>query len=112
MNPNLEAVEREIAENRAQIELKRKLDRLFDNRDFQDIILEKYFRDEPARLVKQRADPAIQEKATLLAAVDNAISAIGFFFQFLNGIDQKGRTAEYNLRQNQETLQEMLSEDE
>lgn len=111
MNSQLEAVEQEIEINKAQIELDKKLGRLFKNKDFQEIVLEMYFKDEALRLVKVRAAPHIQANPDLLKENENAINAIGFFYQFLNAIDQGGRTAEYNLRQNEEARQEILAEE-
>lgn len=107
---NLEAIENEIASNQAAIELDKILGRLWTNKDFQELILKRYLTDEPARLVKLRASPHVQTNPEILAGIDNAINAIGFFHEFLRGIDQAGQTAEFNLKQNQETRQELLAE--
>ncbi len=110
MSVNLQDVEREIENNKTEIELDQALTRLFSNKDFQDIIVGMYMTEEPARLVKLRSAPHIQADPNQLKMIDNAITGIGALFQFLNAIDMAGQTAAHNLRTNEEARQEMLEE--
>lgn len=82
---------------------------LTKNEDFKRIIEQGYFEKEASRLVLLRASPQTQDEETQ-KSIDNAITAIGHFRQYLMTIMQIGRTAERALEQDEATHAELLQE--
>ena len=69
-----------LEEAKAQVALKESIHRLERNRDFRKVILEGYFRDEPARLTGLLAEPKLtaEQKADVLTS----LRAIGELRQY------------------------------
>tara|TARA_B110000914_G_scaffold37682_1_gene30839 strand:+ start:423 stop:755 length:333 start_codon:yes stop_codon:yes gene_type:complete len=84
--------------------------RLIDNKDFQALIDTGYFVDEASRLVILKADPSMQDER-LQKTINDGITAIGHFRQYLNTVMQIGRMAEQGIREDEETRQELLAEE-
>lgn len=107
---DLNQVEMSIDAAQALIKKKESFDRLIQNKDFQFLIEEEYFIQEPARIASARADPSMQNEATqkqLLSRLD----AIGYLKQYLICTNVEGSQARVDMAAAQETRQELLNED-
>ena len=80
------------------------------SKDFQGLVDTGYFVDEASRLVILRADPAMQSDS-LQKTIDDGITAVGHFRQYLNTVMQIGRMAEQGIKEDEETRQELLAEE-
>jgi hypothetical protein len=87
------------------------LQRLHKNRDFKKIILEGYFKDEPARLVGLKGDANMQDEARQ-AAIVKEIDGIGTLQQHFRTIYQRAAWAEQALEQGEAELREIEAEAE
>ena len=106
---DVEQVEINIEQAKAMIDNMKALERLTANKDFNNLIIEGYFKEEASRLVLLRADPSFSApnmQADLLKAID----AIGQFKLYCNTIMGMGRTAERSLEADEQTLEELLAE--
>lgn len=79
----IEALDRNIKQSQATVELGAAVDRLRSNKDFKKIVVEGYFEKEAIRLVHLKADPAMQSAASQQSIVQQ-MDAIGAFSQFLD----------------------------
>lgn len=108
---DLHEVELQIEDARKMVKRGEALDRLFYNKDFQEVILEQYFREEPIRLVHLKSDPEMgreDRQAYVLGAID----AIGHFRTFLDRLGQEGDRAKTALAEAEETRDEIMAEDD
>jgi len=105
----IEQIEVNIDVARKDVEKMDGLLRLIKNKDFQSLIDEGYFINEASRLVILRADPAMQEPS-LQETINNGITAVGHFRQYLNTVMQIGRMAESGIKEDESTRQELLEE--
>lgn len=109
MSNDLEAIEISLSEAKAKIALKNALDRLSDDINFQQVIINNYFVNEASRLVLLKASPAMQSNEDQQAII-KAIDAIGHFRQYLHSIIQIGNMAEKAIKDDEETKEEILRE--
>lgn len=86
------------------MELGNALERLFNNRDFKNIVLKGYLEQEAVRLVHLKAAPAMDSPAKQ-AAVVRDIDAIGAFSGYLNEI---ARQAELGRKEHRSTPKKPL----
>lgn len=107
---DVERIELTIDQARNTIALMQSLDRLSQNKDFQDIIDNGYFRDEAVRLVHLRSDPQMQEDH-MRRNIDEQIMAVGSFRGYLNRILQQGHAAQSAIMEHEQTREELLQED-
>jgi hypothetical protein len=105
----LRQVQLTIEQAKASIERMKKLQRLFQNEDFQDIINEGYFVEEAARLVGARADANIQGKEQQ-RHINLLIDGVGALRHYFSNIERWGRMAEDALKNHEETREEILRE--
>lgn len=110
MQDQLQQVEISIDQAKANIERMNSLDRLKENKDFEEIILKGYFEQEASRLVLLKADHNVQGD-TEQKQIEKMIDAIGYFRQYLNTIYQFGSMAENALAQHEQAREEILRED-
>jgi hypothetical protein len=110
MSNQIKQVEVTIEQAKEVIALRDALDRLIKKKEFKQIIDIGYFQDEAARLVIARANPGLQGEAQQ-RALNNQITAVGEFRQYLAGIYQMGNEAEQSLAAHQEVLAELYAED-
>ena len=106
---DIEQVEISIEQAKVMIDNMKALDRLTDNKDFNKLFIEGYFKEEASRLVLLRADHNFQsdeDQKQLLAAID----AIGRFKMYCNTIMVMGRRAERDLEASEQTREELLAE--
>ena len=86
------------------------LNRLANNPDFRAVILQSYFRDEPARLVELKAaanmqDPRMQEH--ILRGFD----AIGYLQQHFNKVFALADTARESVKQGEAEIEALTEQD-
>ncbi len=106
----IEQIEVSIDAARKDVDKMEGLLRLIKNNDFKSLIDDGYFVDEASRLVILRADPAMQSD-TLQKTIDDGITAVGHFRQYLNTVMQIGRMAEQGIKEDEDTRQELLAEE-
>lgn len=85
------------------------LNRLYENKDFQKLILKGYFKDEASRIVLLRADINMQSKDQQ-KQVDTIITGIGALHQYFNTVYQLGMMADRAITENEGTREELLQE--
>ena len=106
----IEQIEVSIDSARKDVAKMESLLRLISNKDFQGLVDTGYFVDEASRLVILRADPDMQSDS-LQKTIDDGITAVGHFRQYLNTVMQIGRMAEQGIKEDEETRQELLAEE-
>ena len=87
------------------------LTKLFKNKDFKEVILEGYLKEEAVRLVLLKADPATLTDE-MQAVIDKGINAIGSFNQYLKMVQALGEQAARSLKDYEEYQAELLAEGE
>jgi len=105
----LEQVEISIEQAKAAVAFKEVLTRLTDNKDFKEIIIEGYFKEEASRLVLLKADPAMQGESEA-NQISKSIDAIGYLRLYLHTIMQRGIAMENSLKADENTREELLAE--
>lgn len=105
----IQNVEISIAQARVSIARKAQLTRLQQNPDFQALIEKGFMEAHAVRQVMLKAHPALQ-KEDAQKLLDQQITAIGGFKQFLIGVFTEGTQAEAALAADEETLDELLKE--
>ena len=106
----IEQIEVSIDAARQDVARMEGLLRLIKNKDFKSLIDDGYFVDEASRLVILRADPSMQEDR-VQKNINDSITAVGHFRQYLNTVMQIGRMAEQGIKEDEETRQELLAEE-
>jgi len=106
----IEQIEVSIDAARKDVDKMEGLLRLIKNNDFKSLIDDGYFVDEASRLVILKADPSMQEDR-VQKNINDSITAVGHFRQYLNTVMQIGRMAEQGIKEDEETRQELLAEE-
>jgi len=104
----LEQIEISMKQARKSIDRMKSLEKLTNNKEFINIVLEGYFEGEASRLVLLKADPALQSVEDQ-KQLDNSITAIGYLRQYFITVNQVGRMSEKSLDADQETQEELLA---
>lgn len=92
------AIEEMVKTAKEAIELRDKVERLFDNPDFKAVIQEGYFEKEAARLVALKASPSSNNEASQ-KALENKITGIGQLQQYLLSIYVNAENSERTLEE-------------
>ena len=100
-------LEASIDHAKARVEKAKAVLALFDNANFQEVVVKGYFEKEAIRMVACYGDGTGTPE--MLADLQKDMHAVGAFRRYLSMIIQDGRQAESDVRQNQETLQEELA---
>ena len=108
-NEQLEQIEISIEQAQEAVALKRALNNLLKNKDFESIISIGYFEKEASRLVLLKAD-ASMAKDSDQNLILKSIDSIGFLRQYFTTIMQLGRMAERSIEEDQLTREELLAE--
>jgi len=108
-NTQIEQVELSIEQAKGAIDTMKSMISLRDNKDFKAIIEEGYFAKEASRLVLLRADSQMQDKI-MQQTINDQITAVGYFRQYLSTIFQLGRMAETAVANDEKTLEELNAE--
>lgn len=100
---DIQAIELSIEEAKKLIDLKDQALKLSDNREFRNIILEGYFKDEAARLASLTADSTLKANREDIILALQGISSLR---QYLQTVIRMGQIAEGELHEAQEVLEE------
>ena len=106
----LEKIEITIEQAKASIKRKDVLVRLEKNRDFKELISKGFLEAHAVRQVMLKSHPALQEEKQQ-NLLDQQITAIGGFKQFLINVFTEGMNAEQALIADEATREELLQED-
>ena len=109
MTSEIQQLEHEIQTSKKSVELGNALERLFNNRDFKNIVLKGYLEQEAVRLVHLKAAPAMDSPAKQ-AAVVRDIDAIGAFSGYLNEIARQAELGRKDIVHSEETLEAIRAE--
>jgi hypothetical protein len=106
---DIQDLEQSIVGHKTAIERKEMLNRLENNPDFKALIQEGFLEKHAVRQVLLKAHPSMQSEAhqTLL---DQQITAVGGFKQFLVSVYTEGCNSAEALRSDEATLEELLKE--
>jgi hypothetical protein len=85
----LERVQVHIDQVKEAIELADKLQKLEDNLEFQELVLDRYLKGEPARLASIITDPSMLND-TDQREILGAIKAVGYFGDYCRNIIRRG----------------------
>ena len=106
----LQQIEQNIEQAKQIRELGKALERLQGNRDFKDVIVSGYLRNEAVRLVHLKADPSMQS-AESQASIVKQIDGIGSLEAFFRVIEIKARQADKAIESDELTMAELLAEE-
>lgn len=106
---NVQNLEQEIAGCKIAIERAEQLERLEKNPDFKELFTEGFLEKHAVRQVLLRAHPGLQDEKQQ-KMIELQMTAIGGLKQFLVSVFTEGRNAREQLAQSEETLQELLAE--
>lgn len=106
----IEELEITIEQATRMVDMKRAVQNLLKNADFKKVILDGYFKEEAARLVLFKADPAMHPEQNQ-TYINKSIDAIGYFNQYLDAKLQMGTQAERDIMGAEEAKEEILAED-
>jgi len=107
---DLEMIEISIEDAKKAIARKDALSRLQNNKDFQDLIEKGFMEKHAIRQVMLKSHPATQNEAAQ-KMLDQQITAIGSFKQYLLNVYSEGMNAESALENDEATREELLKED-
>jgi hypothetical protein len=106
----LESLEITIEQAKKSIARKDCLVRLQMNQDFKELIEKGFFEQHAVRQVMLKAHPGMQDEKNQ-KILDQQITAIGNFRQYLIAVYTEGMNAEQALREDETTREELLRED-
>jgi hypothetical protein len=111
MSELVEEIQLNIDQARGVVALGESLDRLFQNPDFREVIVEGYFRDEAVRLVELKAAPQMA-KPQYQEPILKAIDAIGALQQHFNKIRLMADQARQAIEDSEQELESLAAEGE
>src|SRR4051812_43154942 len=109
MTVTIADLERQLVDNKRLIERREMAQRLANNRDFKKLILEEFCGTDCARYAQESADPALraEDRADALSMAQ----ASGHLKRYLSLVIRMSSTAERNITDLEETLEEMRQAD-
>jgi len=112
INDQIREVELSMEQAKEAISVNKALTRLYDNKDFQEVITKGFFEDEAIRTVSLRADPGLfmEQNSGQLKMVESIITSIGGLRQYFFKIQNLGSQALQALEEYHETHEELLTE--
>jgi hypothetical protein len=112
MSNEVQQIQLEIGQARDWIRKAECLERLRDNPDFKDLILEGYFKEEAARIVGLKASPnfifAGEDQMTFLNILENGVGALQ---QYFAQIRMQSDAASKSLEEMENTQEEVYAEE-
>lgn len=106
----LQQVEREIEQYKADMAIAEKLEKLHSNREFKEIILNGFLRENVIRLVGLKGHPDMQT-AEKQASVLKQIDAVSVLTDYFRQIFNKGEIADRNIADHERLHSELLKEE-
>lgn len=105
----LEQIESSIKHAKRTVDLGSALERLFDNRDFKQVITEGYFNQEAVRLVHLKSDPNMQSPDTQKAIISQ-MDSIGYLNQYFSTVLALASMASKSIDADEQTREDLLAE--
>jgi hypothetical protein len=105
----IKEVEVGIEQAKKHVELAEALKRLFENKDFQKVILQDYLHNEPARLVELKVHPQFQSEQGQ-KSLDRQLDGVGALRGFFRTIEHNGEQMQRSLDDHRATHAELLQE--
>ena len=99
-----------IEQAKANIQRYEQLNKLASNKEFKELILDGYFRDEASRLVLLKADPNMLGDTEQLH-IGKLIDGIGALRQYFSTIERIGEMSQRALKEHEQTREELLQEE-
>ena len=106
----LEALDKQLEQAKATVELGNALERIRSNRDFKKLIIEGYFEREATRLVHLKADANMQSE-TSQANIIKQMDAIGQLNQYFGTVVQMASLAEKVIESGEADRADLLAEE-
>lgn len=103
MSSEIEKIEISIEEAKRHIQLRDDALRLADNKDFRNIVLEGYFKNEAARLTGLIGDPEFKEQEAILAD----LGAIASFQRYMRRLVRTGEMMEKEVFDHEQALEDI-----
>jgi hypothetical protein len=108
---DINQVETDITNVKKAIRRLELLEKLQSYPEWKELIEEGYFTQEASRVVKLRVDLGMRSAGEIqMGWLEDMLTGIGAFNQYLNFIEQSGRAAKDQLEQHQETHADLLKE--
>mgnify|MGYP000548386680 FL=1 len=109
--PEIEAIEKAIRNAKTILDTAGALDRLKKNKDFKDVVMKGYFREEAIRLVHLKANNSMQDPEAQKSIL-NQIDAIGHFCVYMDNTYKKAEQAAKIVEDGPDLLNECYLEQE
>lgn len=110
MTSEIQQLEHEIQNSKKAVELGNALERLFNNRDFKNIVLKGYMEQEAVRLVHLKASPEMDSPAKQ-AAIVRDIDAIGTLSGYFKEIQRQADLGKKNITFSEEAIESIRAEE-
>ena len=110
MTTEIERLEHSTHKAKQHLELGNALERLFNNRDFKNIVLKGYLEQEAVRLVHLKASPEMDSPAKQ-AAIVRDIDAIGALSSFFKEIQRQAELGRKNIAFSEEAIESIRTEE-
>lgn len=110
MTSEIQQLEHEIQNSKKAVELGNALERLFNNRDFKNIVLKGYMEQEAVRLVHLKASPEMDSPAKQ-AAIVRDIDAIGALSGYFKEIQRQAELSKKNITFYEESIESIRAEE-
>lgn len=107
---NIEEIEVSLNQIKMQIAKTNKIINLHNNPDFNEIIVEGYFKEYTEDLVRSLADPQIANNEAKRQEVLRTLEGISCLHGYLNSVYQKGKYAKMQLNEHEQELQRQRNE--
>jgi hypothetical protein len=109
-NATVEQLEVEIDQARSIIAMSSDIDKLFKNKQFQNVVVREYFNNEAVRLVALRGDREFQTEERQ-ASIGRQMDGIGSFNSFLHRLQMAAEQAAASIEAMQELQGNILAGD-
>jgi len=106
---DLEHVDIQITTAEKLILMRNNFYKLSENKHFQEIIMNDYFKEEAARLVMAKSNTSLDESQQ--HSIDNMIVGIGSLSNYFDMIIRRGNEMETSMKDFEQTREEILAEE-
>lgn len=106
----IEAIELNIKQAQEMVNRGAALQRLAKNRDFKEVILNGYLKDEAVRLVHARSNPAMQDEESV-KLLTQGMDGIAALLQYFRTLEHSAMLAEKAIEADEQARDELLQED-
>ena len=106
---NLDQIEIQLTESRKMIAVRDALLKMYNNKEFKDVIETAYFKEEAARLVMAKSNRTLD--AETQKYMDTQIIGIGALANYFEAVMQRGWQAEQTIEDGEKAREEILAEE-